>query len=305
MRDGRAKPAERLLRPVAPPAVGMAFGGAIALVLLVIAGVALERVAHQPPTVASLLGGAGALLLLGAASFFTYWAHACSSMRYSIQDGALVVECGAIRQVVPLHLIKDVRKGYTADPGGIRGLSWPGFHVGWANVEGMGVVRFYSTHRHHDQLVYLVLDSGAFAVSVKEDQIRQEIAHAGATRLQKPQVFCWPLLNAAVWADRRLFLVMAIALGLNVVMLIYAFAQFPGLPELMPVHFTPFGTVDRIGYRSEVLRVPFFALALWAIDSTLALALYGLERLAAYLCVATGLVVQICFLLAVLRIFSI
>lgn len=302
-RDGRAT-AGRPLPSVAPPTTGTIIAGVATLILIVLAFVVLIRVTQLPTNVASLVGGLGALALLAAAGVFAYWAYACWSLRYLIQDGALVIECGAIRHIVPLHLIREIRKGYTADPGVIRGISWPGFHVGWADIEGIGRVRFYSNHRRHDEVIYLVLEDGGIAVSLSEERLREEIAQGELSKLEAPQVLRWPMLNAAVWKDRWFFIGLGVALGINVLMLVYAFARYPSLPELLPVQYTPVGTVARIGYRFEVLRVPFFALALWAIDAALAFGLHASERLGAYLCVATGLIVQLCFLIAVLRIFS-
>ena len=262
------------------------------------------------------------MFLFGAVavgSLFAYWALAALFLRYELNDRALVIRWGLAHQVIPLERITGVAYGFEQPaPQRISGVRWPGHTAGRAFVEGIGQVLIYATYRTSDQLLYVMTPGTAYAIApadvrgfhdalVSRLTPRENGDASGPLTIRSLTLrletihYAGPL-KLAIVHDAVAIAITALALVTNAALFGYVFYYFPTLPDLLPLHFNLLGEVDFIGPRSDVFRLPAIALALFAINLTAAAALYARERLAAYVVLGTGLLVQAMFWVATTRI---
>jgi len=104
----------------------------------------------------------------------------------------------------------------------------------------------------------------------------------------RPSVLEWPIWQD--WLGLALLGVGIVALVSLVAMVTY---RFPSLPTLIPLHFGPSGTPDRLGPRAEVFRVPLIGLFTLLVNAGLGSALYGRSRVASYMLWGSTVLVQV------------
>lgn len=275
--------------------------------MLALTGMFLGRLLQTPVSISSfVLGAVGALSVL-AAALFTYWTFNCWRLRYFLDDAKLVVRWGPVRHIVPLTLVERAFSGEEVerDPK-IRGLNWVGYHVGSAKMASLGRVVFYSTHISPRELVYVVTPGLAYAISPSNPlgflarlrELKQQLSPSSV----RPMAERWSVMRLPIWRDRYAQFIILLGLLVNAAMFAYVTYFFPSLPELLPMHFTVFGDVDLIGYRSEVLKLPAMAFVVFASNLALAVVLHARERVAAYISLVTAGFIQVVFWVATVRI---
>ncbi|MCS6801296.1 MAG: PH domain-containing protein [Chloroflexota bacterium] len=259
------------------------------------------------------------LALGGVGSLFAYWAMSALLLTYELNDRALIIRWGLAHQVIPLERISGVIAGAERPPPTrFSGVRWPGNAAGRAFVEGIGHVLIYATYRTPSQLLYIQTPSVSYGIAPADVHAFQE---ALQRRLPPPA----PSDNSGPLTIRSLtrqlqtiryagplkigMLHDAVAMGVTVLALVanaalfgYVLYYYPTLPDLLPLHFNLLGEVDFIGPRGDVFRLPAIALGLFALNFTAATVLYARERLAAYIVLSTGLLVQAIFWVATTRI---
>ena len=141
--------------------------GAAALIAAVMALALVIRAASDGISFASFLAYLCALVLTGVATLCGYWAISLNSLRYELIGGALMINWGLSRQVVPLANMQRVVRGRSLGLPVVDGLSFPGWgcHIGRARVPRVGKVLFYSTHRAPEEILYLVTAETAYGLS--------------------------------------------------------------------------------------------------------------------------------------------
>ncbi|HEY8489807.1 MAG TPA: PH domain-containing protein, partial [Dehalococcoidia bacterium] len=157
---------------------GLLTGALLTLWPLALGGLLLLRGLSTEVSLTAFLYYVGAGALLAVALLFGYWTYACASLRYSLDRNALAIQWGVTRLLVPLDEIQRLIPGGRLSSPTVRGINWPGHHVGRARVERLGEVLFYSTHRTRDQILYVqtagrtygitILDPAGFAAAVQE-----------------------------------------------------------------------------------------------------------------------------------------
>lgn len=284
-----------------PRTLGTAVGAALSGVALLLALALLVRAAGWEMNFAQFLAfvGAGALLVL--AGVFGFWAYGCLSLRYVIDRTGLTIAWGFIKHFVPVDQITSMVHGRSEHRPRTRGLDWLGYHVGLGEVEGVGPVLFFSTHRGPEELVYVQAQGVTYGLSPR-DPVRflaeaQRFLGAGrpeaAPAVQRAAVAAHP-----IWADRAAQALAVAGIALNIALWGFVFAIYPSLENEITIQFPPVGPLTEIHPRAEFLRIPAVATAILALDLVAGLGFQWKERAAAYLLLSGAVFFQAVFWIA-------
>lgn len=248
-----------------------------------------------------------------------YWIYGFFTLRYGLNRNGLVICWGGDRRVVPVGQIQSIapwpyglslaggrslNSSRKEQPGSFRGVSWPGYRIGQSQLIGAGPALFRSTAPLESSL--LVVTSGpAYVISPAEPErfLRawEKRRSLGPTQEWAPESRPMTVLTLPLWSDRLAWGLVAAALLLCAFFAAYVWARYPELPENLAFHFSTAGQADRIGNKAEILRLPVIGLLALFVNVPLGLALYGRERLAAYLAWGGGILVQLLLWLAALE----
>lgn len=279
-----------------------ALGAAVALVPAVVAaglGLALIAKATTWPISLTLFGGiTGAVVLFALALVFGFWALAAYTMHYAIDRSGLSIVWGTVRQVIPMSAIESVSTGRGRDHVSLRGLTWPGLHVGRGSVDGEEAL-FYSTHRTAEEVVYVKTATVTYAVSpldpprfVSEVQrLQQAGGGEGATEsVQRDVIGAHP-----IWADRVAQLLVLAAVAVNLALWGYVFAVYGDLSPQIAIEFPPLGDITEMHSRDRLLLIPAAALGVLVVNLLVGMAVQWRERAAAYLMLSGTAFLQLIF----------
>lgn len=306
-----AIPAGRLPAAV----VGLAIPTVLSLPFLFV----VYRISVTPPSLELFWLVLFVLAAAAVSALFAYWALSALALSYVLTDEALVIRWGLAHQVIPLERITAVSYGFEHPaPKNRSGVYWPGNAAGRVTVDGIGQVLLYATYRSPAQLLYVQTPGTAYGIAPQDVR---GFADALTTRLRPPEIseesgpltvrsltlqletihYAGPL-RLRIFHDPVAMTITALALLINLALFGYVLYFYPSLPDLLPLHFNLLGEVDFIGPRGDVFRLPAIALGLFALDFTAAAVLHLRERVAAYVIVSTGLLVQAIFWVATIRI---
>jgi len=244
---------------------------------------------------------AGALLVL--AGVFAFWAYGCLSLRYVVDRTGVTIVWGFVKHFVPMDRITGMLHGRSEHRPRPGGLGWLGYHIGPGEVEGLGPVLFFSTHRGPEELVYVQAQGATYALSPR-DPVRflaeaQRFLQAGrpepAPAVQRGAVAAHP-----IWADRIAQALAAGGIALNIALWGFVFAIYPTLSNEITIQFPPVGPITEVHPRGEFLRVPAVATAILALDLAAGLGFQWRERAAAYLLLSGAVFFQAVFWIAAL-----
>jgi hypothetical protein len=85
-------------------------------------------------------------------------------------------------------------------------------------------------------------------------------------------------------------------------MVAYIAAWQPELPPFLPLHYNGVGSVDLIGPKSDLYKMPAIGAAVLLADAGLATVVYARERWAALTLLATGALVQVMLIVGVINV---
>ena len=276
--------------------------GAIALVSVL---VSKGEFSLREPLSALTAGLSMAVLLdLVLLALLLYWSIAALRLRYRLDRNGLVIYWGASRLVVPMERIQAVIPGSEVSVGedgpsswrAFRGVAWPGLRAGRAQLPGDEPARVFTTTSLAQSTVVLTPDC-AYVVSPRDAD-----AFIEAWRVRRPlgptqywreeEQRAW-FLDLRIWRDRWAWTLIGLGLLANLVLYGYLALAYDRLPAILPFHFDVLGQADRIAPRAEILRLPWVALLMLALDLGVGLAVYRRQRIAAYLVWSGGLVLQL------------
>ncbi len=149
-----------------PRAIGTLVGAALTTWCFLFAGLLLWRGLTLPIDLPALGPYLASAFFLALGCLFAYWTYGCFSLRYYLDRNGLTIHWGDIRQLIPMDRIERLVPGRELAPPRITGVSWIGHHVGHGEVEGLGDVIFYATHRTHEELLYLVTPEQTYGISL-------------------------------------------------------------------------------------------------------------------------------------------
>lgn len=106
----------------------------------------------------------------------------------------------------------------------------------------------------------------------------------------------------SLWRDSlSVGLILASLVGLAG-LLVYVYAWVPNLPQLLPLHYNGSGSVDLIGPRIDLFKMPAIGAIVFGADLTLATILHRRERMAAWLLLTGSVLVQLMLIVATINI---
>jgi hypothetical protein len=85
-------------------------------------------------------------------------------------------------------------------------------------------------------------------------------------------------------------------------MVAYIAVWQPSLPAFLPLHYNGVGSVDLIGPKSDLYKMPAIGGAVLLADAGLSILLYERERWAALTLLATGVLVQIMLIVGTINV---
>jgi hypothetical protein len=247
----------------------------------------------------------GALAAAALAVLFGYWCYALATLSYQLDRNGLVIQWGTTRQVIPLEAIERLVPGRSLDASPrVRGVSWPGCHVGRADLDRIGEVLVYSTHQSQEQVLYVMTGERTYAISVEdparfaeEVQRRQEL---GPTAEVTHHVERWGVAAQALWSDRPAQALIGLALAAAVVMWAQVAIRYPDLPATLELAFPPSAgaTFASVVTRDAILELPRAATALLAANLALGVLAHAWSRAAGYVLFLAAAGVQVAFFAA-------
>jgi len=157
-------------------------------------------------------------------------------------------------------------------------------------------VLFFGTEREGPELTYVVTPGRGYAISPPDPaQFAEELklrARLGPTEEVPHEAARWWPWDLPAWHDWYMLGAGALGLGLNIALFAWLALMMPALPDIVPMHLSPVGIVDRMGSKTELFALPAAGLALQVTNVIVSAFLHRVERLAGYLTIAAGAAVQ-------------
>jgi hypothetical protein len=287
--------------PVRPSRGGLL--GCLAGLLLLVLGLALlvwgVRQPLGPISLAFLAAGA---VLLGSAIAVLVLAFGFFGLAYELRTDRLVVRAGGRAESVGFDEIEGVYAG--ARVGSVRrlrGINWPGYHVGLVRGRAAGPLRVYCTSLEIDALSVVSTAERTLVLSpLDPPAFRRELIR----RIEESQgqaVDPKPARPHRSWLPHPLVAgTFAVAVTLLALLGWGLASGYAALPELVGLQLDPTGRPAALVPRTEVLLLPLTAGSILALN----LALAGASRVgasAAVLLGSTSVLVEAILLLVVLR----
>lgn len=241
------------------------------------------------------------LLLLGSIPLIgsiAYQLFGLSRSGYDVDRNTLIIQWGAIRQIVPMESIQRIMLG-TEVVGRVsrfRGARWPGLMQGHGQVPEAGQTLFYATGPLYQQLIIVTpslsyaispLDAAGFIESIKA---RYEMGPTQAVeqKTEHPAFYDWPL-----WHDRLAHGMVLAGLVMCLALFGLVTFRYPLLPPVIPLHYTTSGTVDRTGTASQIFILPLIGVLAVVGNTILGGVFYRREQMAAYVLWGGTILVQV------------
>jgi hypothetical protein len=191
----------------------------------------------------------------------------------------------------------------------VRGLNWPGFHVGVGRTRVMGFVRYFVTTGDLNEIVLIVTPDVTFALSPGDAAgfRRDLIGRVEASELvDRPTPTATATETGPPPSPLRDIMLPVMLLASIVVLsltILYISLRWSGIPEPLPMQISRDGvTVLAYGVREDIFRLPGIGAAILVANLGIGLSIYARERAAARMLWAISLIVQVLVLVATARI---
>ncbi len=270
--------------------------GLIVTIILVDVGL-IWLAAERPLTIGTFIIGLAVLLSLGLLGLIGYWLYGLARSGYFLDRNALVIRWGPTEQIIPTGQIEGVLMGHEIE-GRIHfyGGIWPGHCVGYGEVQGVGPTLFYATAPPRYQ-IYITTPGLTYGISPADCDDFLESLHKrlqmGPTQIVEQSSKRPGFLNWAIWQDRLGLGLLAIGCLAFLALIGLLCFQFPGLPQLVPLHFDELGNPDRMGAQSQIFTIPLIGLLALLLNGVLGGLMYRYERMASYLVWGGAVLVQV------------
>jgi len=283
--------------------IGVLVTSAAMVGILLINATLILSLIDRPLSFTCFLLGFLVFLSLGPLLFLAYRTYQLLTLRYLMDRDSVTIVCGSVRQVVPLSNLSSIVDGLSDLPS--PKLVWLGCWLGRSQAKDMGPLLFYATEPPKKQL-FLVTRSSAYALSPSNPSgflaALESRRQMGATLALEEKITYGTLISLPFWRDRLAQLLLTLGALANAALFAYLLARYPTLPRILPLHFTAFGSIDRIGPKEQILRLPTIGLIIFIANALLGFALHRREPLATYLLAGTGLLAQFLIAIALLHI---
>ncbi len=272
---------------------------------------ALAYPVSHPIAIESFVAAVAGLASLSLALFFGLATLGYRSLSYRLSQDTLTISWLWIREIVPLGRIEGVYRGHRLGKRAqVDGFVLPGHYVGKTRGEGLGRLRFYGTSEEPSAAMIVATATGGYAITPSDlqgfrDQLIQrleaipmeEIERAPEAQRLMPRLLTLSILRDSVAVAFLVLALMALLASFG-----YVSAKYPGLPELMPLHFNFAGEPDLIGPPRDAFRMPIIGLLILVANGVVAAAIHGWQRAAGRLLLVATVFMQLVMLIAVLRV---
>jgi len=191
------------------------------------------------------------ILPIAVSGVIVYSSYAAGRMKYVLEEEGLNVSFPLSPLKISYSRIKAAGKVETSLRLRLFGGSLPGAHWGTFTTSSLGSAQIYST-RSKGEFVLLELSDGAkVLISPQEPEVfvsalREKITFAAPmlTEVEEPRL------------DRQLVAVQVAVVTIAwLALATYVASIYPGLPEVIPVHFSLDGVPNRFGSKVEMLML--------------------------------------------------
>jgi hypothetical protein len=284
-------------------------GLAVALVLCLAAAASALFAIRQAVGFAMFLGllvgvVCGALALLVLVLTVGYF-----QLRYRFEREGLAITWLNRRDVVPYDQVDGIfagqRLGQTMR---VRGLNWPGFHIGVGRTRSMGFVRYFVTTGDLTEIALIVTPDLTIAVSPADAAgFRRELirrVEEAEPELTTPVTERKTPSGRPTSALRDISLpaLHLAAVSLLICTVLYIWLHWASIPDVIAMQFSRDGVPLVYGQRGDVFKLPGTGAAILIANLGIGLAVYAREPAAARMLWATSVVVQVLILVATARI---
>ncbi|MCC7372707.1 MAG: hypothetical protein IT306_30125 [Chloroflexi bacterium] len=192
----------------------------------------------------------------------------------------------------------------------VRGLNWPGFHVGVGRTRTMGFIRYFVTTGDLDQLVLIVTPDMTVAVSpadlagFRRALIERLEAADEAGPIQAPAMASEPVTPQSPLRDLLLPAALLSAIAVLALTVLLIFVRWSFIQEPLPMQFRFDGSavvVVAYGVKEDIFRLPGIGAAILIANLGIGLSIYARERAAARMLWTVSVIVQVLVLVATAR----
>jgi hypothetical protein len=234
------------------------------------------------------------------------WTYGYYTLRYELDAEGLTVDWLFRQERIPYAAIEAVYSGQRLDqPLAVRGITWPGYHVGRGRARNFGVLRVFASTLVGSELTLVLSAVGGYAIS-PDESFRVALVERVQRLRQAEQSSAPPEVGPRRHLGRALadpWLLACTVLGLAglLALLGYIMDRYEALPELLALRFDALGNAERIHHRFELFHLPALAAGALLLDLPLGIWLYQWEPLAARVVWLAPLLVQLVLAVAVVR----
>lgn len=285
-----------------PRALGVISGSALSAWAAALAVIAAMLAWGAEAEFKTFLAWALAALLGVLSLVFANWTFCVLSLAYRLERDAMVIVWGLRRVIVPVENIQRMVPGRTIDEPGVDGLNWWGCHVGVADVPRIGYTLFYSTHDAPADLLYVVTDAEAYALTVADQARFAEAVQARASLapldFSLQRAMATGMAALPFWRD-RVAIIATIASGIACAILAgYVYGMYPGLPSVIQLSYPELGGIVRIGNKAELLRIAQVGAGILVANVVIGIIVHSRERAAGLWLLASAGMLQLVLLAA-------
>ncbi len=289
------------------PSSGGRVGIALASAAAVLACLALALGLTSEPGPFAFVELVVAIVALAAWAIFALWTYGFSTLRYTLTPNALVIRWLGGDDIIPLERVDGIYSGQRIGPvRGVRGLTWPGYVVGFKVQNGMPV-SFFATTEDPAALTLIVLDQRIYAISPDDGPaFRQELIRRieqATSTLPTPRQGMLRRV-AATLMDPASLLLLGISLALALAVLGLYMLRIASLPAETALHFAADGTPDVTGPLANLARLPLLGLAGWLGSTLVGLGLARSDRALARLLWFGSAAAELVLVIAALRLLT-
>jgi hypothetical protein len=294
-------------RPKGSPAGLLGLGAAVALGLAAAAsGLFAIR---QPVGFAMFLGllvgfVCGALAILVLVLTVGYF-----RLRYRFEEAGLVITWLGGQELIGYERVDGIFSGQRLGQAmRVRGLNWPGFHVGVGRTRVMGFVRYFVTTGDLNQIALIVTPDVTFALSpadaagfrreligrveASEAGLAPDSARGASARAAAPSPMRDLALMATLFASIAVLAMTAL----------YISMRWSAIPDVLAMQFSRDGVILAYGQREDIFKLPGIGAAILIANLGIGLSVYARERAAARMLWSISVIVQVLVLVATARI---
>jgi hypothetical protein len=280
----------------------LGIGGAVILVALATGGLALA--VHQPAGWLALLLALLSVTLLAAAAALALLAAGYFRLAYEFGPDRLVLRSSHRSEAIPFGQVDGIYAGQRIGAlRRVRGVSWPGYHVGQLQSRVLGSLRVYCTDTRPDALSVIVAGQRGFVLTpvdppgfrrelIRRIEASEEAAPDGASEVVGHRsLFPSPLGAALLTAALALVGATLTALTLAA----------DSLPAVVPLQLDPLARDALQSPSSALSYLLILGLGVVLLNAILSAACRSRERAASTLLLSTATLVTAVIYVASLR----